>query len=196
MAVITTLETGWIFTGTGHGHISGDDGTRTNNTDGESHIPETPITRITDENINSFHFHGDEKEYPLSAILIFPKDLQAQTVLEGKYLDDNNPLQAIIPEHVIQEVLESVYRVESILSVVSILSLAFVVLMLVVLTVLSIQLRKQEIETLHMIGCNRSTTIKLVGCETTLILLYSAITMAVGYILLWSSGVLTASYWI
>ena len=37
---------------------------------------------------------------------------------------------------------------------------------------------KQEID-LHMIGCNRSTTIKLVGCETTLILLYSAITMAV-----------------
>ena len=196
MAVITTRDTGWIITGTGHGHISGDDGTRTNNTDGDSHIPETPITRITDENINSFHFHGDEKEYPLSAILIFPKDLQAQTVLEGKYLDDNNPLQAIIPEHVIQEVLESVYRVESILSVVSILSLAFVVLMLVVLTVLSIRLRKQEIETLHMIGCNRSTTIKLVGCETTLILLYSVITMAVGYILLWSSGVLTASYWI
>lgn len=196
LAVFTTLETGWLLTGTGHGHDDGDDGTRANNAEATSHLPETPITRITDKNVDSFHFHGDRSQFPLSAILAFPENQQSQTVLEGKYLADEAPFQAIVPSLVIQEVMQSVYKVESILSVVSLLSLAFVILILIVLTVLSVRLRKQELDTLQMIGCSRITSLKLVGCETLLILAYSCIAIGLGYVGLALSGVLTASYWI
>jgi hypothetical protein len=39
---------------------------------------------ITPENADSFHFHGDLSDYPLSAVLVVPNDTKSGVILQGR----------------------------------------------------------------------------------------------------------------
>ena len=58
-AIFVDLKTTWVIEGLGHGHASG----------AQHGSPEASrYTDITNENVDSFHFHGDQANFPITAI--------------------------------------------------------------------------------------------------------------------------------
>ena len=41
---------------------------------------------ITEDNVASFHFHGDPATFPITSVIAVPNDAKASTVLQGRYL--------------------------------------------------------------------------------------------------------------
>ena len=44
---------------------------------------------ITAENIDSFHFHGDRSDYPVTAVIAIPPDRKSSSLLQGRYQSDD-----------------------------------------------------------------------------------------------------------
>ena len=66
-AVFVDIKTSWVIAGIGHGHDSVlSPGATQGDIVAAANIVE--FNRITQENIDSFHFHGDPASYPVSAI--------------------------------------------------------------------------------------------------------------------------------
>src|SRR6056297_2970967 len=101
--------------------------------------------RITEENIESFHFHGSQDGFPASAVIVVPNDTRSATILKGRYLDSEGAAQLIEPAGVIQGLVDRIFRIKSLLDVVtSIIAIAaFAAIGLAVF--LSYRLRAREI---------------------------------------------------
>ena len=76
-AIFVDLKTTWIMEGLGHGHVKG---ARHGSPEG------TAYTEITNENVDSFHFHGEENQFPITSIIVVPENQKAETLLRGQYL--------------------------------------------------------------------------------------------------------------
>ena len=73
-AIFVHLKTAWILEGLGHGHAVG----------AKHGSPEASLyTDITPKNVDTFHFHGDESTFPVSAIIVVPESKKAETLLLG-----------------------------------------------------------------------------------------------------------------
>ena len=92
LAVFVDLKTAWVIQGLGHGHedvIKLRDPTlvlkRT-----EKNVAATAKlyhhTEITANDIDSFHFHGDLAQFPITAVIAVPHDNKSGTILRGGYL--------------------------------------------------------------------------------------------------------------
>ena len=91
-AVFVDLKTAWVIDGYGHGHQE-----LQNETDEEKFISRDedqlvvsaavlPYTQITEQNIDSFHFHGTDDDFPVSAILAF-------TAIRERQHDSTRPIR-------------------------------------------------------------------------------------------------------
>jgi putative ABC transport system permease protein len=174
-AVLVDIRTAWVIEGIGHGH-------RDLTADGD---PERqPVVQasdalvqymeVTPENLASFHFHGDEDEFPLSAIIVLPHDQRSETLLKARY-SMSETSQLLVPTEVVEDLLGIVLHVRRFLDA-NFLLVAVATTLLVVLVVwLSLRLRRRERETMHRIGCSRWMVVKLQAGELLLILLSSTI---------------------
>lgn len=183
LAVFVDLKTAWVIEGLGHGHKD------LNNTDDASVImsrTENSVTanaklfqytEITEDNIDSFHFHGDISAYPITAVLAVPDDVKSATLLRGRYLE--NPQYHIVrPKDVVEGLLENIFRIKSVIdSVIAIVGLATVMAIILVFA-LSVRLRQRELSTIFRLGCSRMTTVNLIVAEITLIVLASSLISA------------------
>ncbi len=183
LAVFVDLKTAWVIEGLGHGHKD------LNNTDDVSVImsrTEDSVTanaklfqhtEITENNIDSFHFHGDISAYPITAVLAVADDVKSATLLRGRYLE--NPQYHIVrPKDVVEGLLENIFRIKSVIdSVIAIVGLATVMAIILVFA-LSVRLRQRELSTIFKLGCSRMTTVNLIVAEITLIVLASGIISA------------------
>ncbi len=191
-AVFVDLKTAWILDGIGHGH---DDVSTTDNpiailNQMDRHTVASAAvkthTTITAENVGSFHFHGDPERFPISAVIAYPKDQRAETLLLGRYADTNSRYQALRPLEVTQEMLTLVIRLKRFFDVQYLFLLGVVALFVSLVVLLSVRLRKNEANTLFHIGCSRRTFAILQITELTLIatastmiaLIASSLTMA------------------
>jgi putative ABC transport system permease protein len=139
-----------------------------------------PWIEITDENRDSFHFHGDPDEFPLTAALAVPASEKSRVLLLGRYADAALKVQCIQPPLVIAELLEMVFRIEQLVWICS-LAAAFVTLLLLGLVLsLSLRLRETEMQTMFRLGCSRLTIIQLQAAELLTLLLAAAILAAAG----------------
>jgi putative ABC transport system permease protein len=181
LGIFVDLKTAWIIQGLMHGH---QDVTRTEDktvilkTTDENVIANAKLfqyTEITEENVNSFHFHGDNSQYPLTAVIAVPDDDKSGTILRGRYLSGEAAYQIVEPEDVIDGLLQNIFRIKNILDAVIIVVGLATVLAIILIFSLSLRLREREIKTIFKLGCRRLTTVRLLGAEIFIIVITSSV---------------------
>ncbi|MFY9252478.1 MAG: ABC transporter permease [Fuerstiella sp.] len=199
-AVFVDIKTAWIIDGIGHGHqdltaADVDQDILLDKTDQSvtASAAVLPYTEITAKNVNSFHFHGDESTFPVSAIIAVPHSRKDQTLLLGRYASDRSELaQCVKPAKVVEDLLSIVFRVERLIWISSLMSAIVTALLLGLVLLLSIRLREAEMRTMHKLGCSQFTIITLVGTEMAILSLAG---LSLAIIAAWGSHWL-ASDWL
>jgi putative ABC transport system permease protein len=181
LAVFVDLKTAWVVQGLVHGHQDlnrSEDATVVIERTDANVIASAKLveyTEITDDNRDSFHFHGDAQQYPISAIIALPEDHRSGTILRGRYLEDERLHQLVVPATVIDGLLANIFRIKHVLdAVISVVAIA-TALALTLVFALSIRLRQREIATVFRIGGSRLTIARLLAAEIAIIVAASAV---------------------
>jgi putative ABC transport system permease protein len=181
LAVFVDLKTAWVIQGLGHGH---EDVTKLQDPTlvlkrTEKNVAATAKlyqhTEITNDNIDSFHFHGDLGQYPITAVIALPHDNKSGTILRGRYLAREETQQIVTPQDVIDGLLQNIFRIKNVLdAVISVVALATVLSVILVIA-LSLRLRQREIQTIFKLGCRRATIARLLTAEIFIIVIMSGV---------------------
>ena len=181
LAVFVDLKTAWVIQGLGHGH---EDVTKLQDPTlvlkrTEKNVAATAklyqYTEIRDENIDSYHFHGDTSKYPLTAVIAVPHDDKSGTILRGRYLNREETRQIVRPADVIDGLLQNIFRIKNVLdAVISVVAIA-TILAIILVFALSLSLRQQEIQTIFKLGCRRATIARLLTAEIFIIVIMSGV---------------------
>ncbi len=183
-AVFVDIKTAWIIEGIGHGHKdarSVSDPDEILGVSGRNLIMSAGVVQfneISSENLSSYHFHGDPATFGVSAIVVFPHDAKSGTILKSRY-HDSDSIQAIVPLHVVREMMDIVFRVKRFFDLTFATVAISTTLFLVLVVLLSLRIRQREFQTLHKIGCSRLTALALQVAEVSMILLLSVFVAAV-----------------
>lgn len=197
-AVFVDIKTAWVIQGIGHGHE--DVITTAELANGSAALANASVVqyqRITDENIESFHFHGSQDDFPASAVIVVPNDRRAATILKGRYLDGESPTQLLEPADVIQSLVDRIFRIKSLLDVVTIIIAVAAFAAIGLAIFLSYRLRAREISTAIKLGARRDMVARLLVAETVTLLSFSAFIATLGAIVVsknaetWVSWLLT-----
>ncbi len=181
LAVFVDLKTAWIIEGLGHGHQdlvkSQDtsvilDRTEKNVT---ANAKLQMYTEISELNVDSFHFHGDNSQYRVTAVIALPNDTKSGTILRGRYISDGVTNQIIKPADVIDGLLQSIFRIKNVIDGVIFLVGLATTLAIILVFALSLRLRQQEVQTIFKLGCSRMTIARLMGAEIFIIIMGSAV---------------------
>ena len=180
-AIFVDIKTAWVIQGIGHGHenvVTAADIAA--GSDALANAAVVQYQRITPDNIESFHFHGSQDDFPTSAVIVVPNNTRAGTILKGRYLDTETPSQLIEPASVIQGLVDRIFRIKSLLDVVTaiIAVAAFAAIGLAIF--LSYRLRAKEIATAKKLGAERGMILRLVAAEIVTLLSISAVIATVG----------------
>ena len=177
-AVFVDLKTAWILTGLLHGHDALDE-----NTDKDLLLKQSDSTltanakleqfmEITDENRSGFHFHGDQGEFPITAVIYVPENQKAHDLALGHY-QSHETLQLVAPHQIIENLLSTLFRIRDFISAGYMLVALATGLLLTLIIALSLRLRESEMRTMMEIGCARNTLIRLLTAELATLLLAS-----------------------
>jgi len=179
MAVFTDLKTNWIIMGLGHGHQDMQqvkDPTLILDRD-SSHVTASPklflYNKIDGKSAESFHFHGDIKDYPITSVLFIPQDAKSSTLLRGRFETGELTDQIVVPSEVVDNLLQNIFRVKQIFNTVFILVGAATLCILGLIVVLTLRLRKEELFTMFTIGSSRNKTMEIIGAELLILVLFS-----------------------
>ena len=175
-AILVDINTAWIIQGLAHGH---EDLAKTTAPSVILKRDSNKVTanakllqyrEITAANLDSFHFHGDSSEYPLSGVIALPRDDKSGTILQGRYLANDALHQIVRPGEVIDTLMASIFRIKNVLDAVILIVGIATVLALMLVFALSLRLRQGEIETIFKLGCSRATIARLLGAEVFIIM--------------------------
>ena len=175
-AILVDINTAWIIQGLAHGH---EDLAKTTDPSVILKRDSNKVTanakllqyrEITAANLDSFHFHGDSSEYPLSGVIALPRDDKSGTILQGRYLANDALHQIVRPGEVIDTLMASIFRIKNVLDAVILIVGIATVLALMLVFALSLRLRQGEIETIFKLGCSRATIARLLGAEVFIIM--------------------------
>ena len=181
LAVFVDVKTAWVVQGLVHGH---EDLARSEDASVVIDRTDTNVvasarlveyTEITDENIDSFHFHGEPEQYPLSAVVVVPDDDKSGTILRGRYQESEGLHQLVVPGTVVDGLLANIFRIKNVLDAVIFVVAIATVLALTLVFALSIRLRQREIGTVFRIGGSRLTIARLLIAEIAIIVSASAL---------------------
>ncbi len=183
IAVFVDLKTAWIIQGLVHGHIdmaapeaaTGVLSREENNVVANASVVQ--YTEITPDNIDSFHFHGNVDDYPISAVIAVPHDQKSGTILMGRYEAADDPAQILQPTSVMDDLLDTVLTVQSFVIAGMLLAGLAALATAVLVVVLSLRLRKKEIETMVKIGGSRSRIVSVLATEIVVVVVL-AVTLA------------------
>ncbi len=185
-AVFTDLRTTWVIAGLGHGHEdlskSTDPEMVMGSTDGviRGSAKVREYVEFDEETIKAVHFHGDTNDFPITSAIIVPRDAKSQTILMGRSSAGRIPVKIFEPTRIIEQLLVEVFRVRSILlAVLGVVAVAMCVLVGVVIT-LSIRIRSEEIQTMHLVGCAPGRVGMILGAEVFLLVLISGSIALIG----------------
>lgn len=188
-AVFVDVKTTWVIQGLGHGH---QDLNRREalgqilKREGDNIVANASVRQfneITPDNIDSFHFHGDNADNPVSAIIPVPRDDKAAALLLGQYLEEREDVQIVRSRRVIGELLDTVFTVRDYVVVgIAIVALATATVAMLVFY-LSLRLRKGERFTLARIGASDLQIQLLMAAELVSVLLLSGLLAALLIIL-------------
>ncbi len=191
-AIFVDLKTTWVIQGLGHGHqdvktMQGSDEVldkTTNLVTTSAKIKQ--YTEINTDNLESFHFHGDQSIYPLTAIIAIPRNEKSATLLRGRYLSEQNTQQIVRPKEVIEDLLGNIFRIKDFIDAVVLIVAVAMILAIFLVFSLSVRLRQKEITTIFYLGCSRSTVVQLITAEIMIIAIFSGIVCSVSLLVLQS----------
>lgn len=196
--VFVDLKTAWIIEGIGHGHqdlgsdrpagepAAGPRDAAGNQVDQGVILERTDreivagsalrhYTEITDENLGSFHFHGQPRSFPLTALIALPRDEKSGTLLMGHYLADDQTAQILEPAEIVDELLQMVFRAKRFFDLGSVVLIAVTGMFLTLVVLLSRRLRQREMHTLFKLGCSRHMILAMQTAELSLVVLASSL---------------------
>jgi putative ABC transport system permease protein len=182
--VFVDVKTAWIMAGHGHGHrdlalpeASGAVLSR----EGNRIVANASVreyNEVTRENVESFHFHADRSELPVSAVLALPSDERSRVLLMGRYEAPDERVQILRPRQVMGELLETVVTVQSyVVAGIALVSLATGATVVLVF-MLSLRLRRREIETMSKIGGSRAHVAAVLVSEIVVVVLAGLVVAA------------------
>lgn len=172
-AVFCDIKTAWVIAGLGHGHQDAEsiDDDKLIGKEGNTVTTSRAViefNEISEENIDSFHFHGDLGDFPLTAAILLPNDSRGQTILLGRY-DDLANLTLARPKRVINDLLSTVARLRTYALTISILLGATTLLLIVALFALIWKLRAKELRTIRLIGASRGFVATILATEAAIV---------------------------
>ncbi len=189
-AVFVDLKSSWIMLGLGHGHDDlkkeADPGKIIARDDNKivASAAVLPYLEITPDLAGSVHFHGDQSEFPITAILAFAPDKKSETLLIGRFSDTalKPQTQILVPSDVIRELMKLVFQISQLFNANLILVGFSTVCLFGLVIALSLRLRANEMETMFRLGCSRTTIFSLQVAE--LVLVIGAASVCVLFLLL------------
>ncbi len=171
LAVFVDIKTAWVIEGHGHGH---QDLSRPEaaigvlRQEGKRIIANASVLQyneITPQNLDSFHFHGDQSLLPVTSILVVQASDKARTRLQGRYTGKDERMQIVKPEKVMQDLLKTILTVQRyVVIAILIIGLSTLATMALVF-LLSLQLRRREMLTMRHIGASKRRTVSVVTAE-------------------------------
>ena len=179
--IFTDVKTTWVIEGLAHGHADlANPSARAGVLKRErasitANASVVQYNEITDQNIGSFHFHGEPSGFPLTAVIALPKDEKASALLMGRYLGDQATTQILAPRKVIAELLATIFTVQQYVTLGMAVLGAATLATAALVFLLSLRLRRREIETLHKIGGKRSAVLVICAFEVVSVLSISAL---------------------
>ena len=189
-AIFVDVKTTWVIEGLGHGHqdLTTPEAARAIlKKDGDTIVANASMVEyneITEANRDSFHFHGDNSQRPLTAIIPVARDNKSAVILAGRYQARNDDVQLISPPGVMDELMATIFTVRQF--VVAALSIVGFATGLVVILVflLSLRLRQSEMQTLRSIGGGRWHLATLAAAEIVMVV---AVATALAMLLTWAT---------
>lgn len=183
-AIFVDVKTAWVIEGLGHGHedlaTTQDPQVVLTEQDGRlvASAKIVQYNEITADNMESFHFHGDTSQFPLTSVIAVPHDAKSATLLMGRYLPETSSVQLIRPVEVVEALLRNIFKIQRVLNIVfAVVSVAMLLTIFLVIA-LSLRLRQPEIETMYRLGCSRLKMAQLLAAEFGVIILVSAVLTA------------------
>jgi putative ABC transport system permease protein len=172
--VFVDLKTAWLIQGLGHGH---DDLVKPENAsavlskkEGEvvANASVRMFNEVTEAIVASFHFHGDEADFPIHAMIVLPHDAKSEAIVTGRY-QASKEVQLIRPKDVLEGLLGALFKIEGM--VVAALALVAGAAAAVAAQVfgLSFRMRQREFATLAEVGVGQGTLILAKVCEVGII---------------------------
>lgn len=191
LAVFTDIKTTWVIDGLGHGHADAaslDDPTLITGLT-ESHLQMSAAVathnEITPEQLGQFHFHGDEDAFPVSAVIVLPRDEKAATIIRKRF-DSAEGLQIVSPSEVVREIMRVVLQVKQLFDATFVLVVVCVSLLVGLVALLTFRLRAREFATLGKIGFSRRRVLCLQLADLAiLVLLGLGLATAARAVLMW-----------
>jgi putative ABC transport system permease protein len=181
LAVFVDVKTAWVIEGLVHGH---QDLSRPEAAPGVLSREEGRIVanasvvqynEITPDNADSFHFHGDPADYPITAVIAVPHDQKSGVILMGRYEGTEGTTQIVRPTGVMDELLDTILTVQSFvvagMLIVGLAALATAALVFM----LSLRIRRREIETMVKIGGAPSRIAAVLVTEVLVVLATSVV---------------------
>lgn len=176
-AVFVDLKTAWVIQGLGHGHqdvtkMDEDSGKILSKTEGKVVANEgvAAYLEITSENIETFHFHGNTDDFPITSIIAIADTVKNETLLQGRVDAESDGIQFAKPGDVIRKLMALVFRVKQVLDANAFLVAVSTALLLLLVLLLSLRLRQREMETMFKLGCTRGTIVLLQVAEMGIIM--------------------------
>lgn len=183
-AIFVDIKTTWVIEGIGHGHqdLSERDAASAVLSREENRIVANAsivqYNKITPENVDEFHFHGDTSDFPVTAVIAIPPDQKSSALLQGRYQSAEERAQISRPSEVMGELLDTILTVESFVVagavIVGLATLASASLVFM----LSLRLRRREMETLFKIGGSRASVGALMASEMVVVLVAGVVLAA------------------
>ncbi len=188
-AVFVDLKTAWVVQGLGHGHQDLENETDNNlvirrGDKVEARASVQPFLEINESNIDSYHFHGDPNEFPISALIAFADNEKNETLFQARYLGSggkqvDDELQLVRPIDEVSRLLEMVFRVKQLFFANAMLVSISTVLLLVLVVLLSMRLRAGEMATMYKLGCSRGTIALLQIGELFFVFLIAGVALTI-----------------
>ncbi len=179
-AVFVDVKTTWVIQGLGHGHQDLNKREAIGQVfkrEGDNLVANASVRQfntITSDNLDSFHFHGQQAGFPISAIIPVAPDEKSAALLLGHFQEEREDVQIVRSQRVIAQLLDTVFTVRDYIVVgVALVSIATTIVALLVFY-LSLRLRSGERFTLARIGASRLQVQALMATEVICVLLISA----------------------
>lgn len=171
LAVFVDVKTTWVIAGLAHGHqdLSRPEASpgvlRTEGNKIVANASVVEFNEITSENVSSFHFHGDPAKFPITSVIVIPNDAKSHTLLQGRYLREEEQVQIVRPEAVLGDLLGTIFTVRGYVLVAAIILGLTTLATMTLVFVLSLQLRRREMQAIARIGGSRIQIGGLVAVE-------------------------------
>jgi putative ABC transport system permease protein len=171
-AIFVDLKTTWLIEGRSHGHddLKTDPSVVLQQEEGNvvGNAAVRMFNEVTDANLTSFHFHGDIATYPISAVILLPKDAKTEALLAGQYARSKDQ-QLIRPQDEMAALLAQLVRLEGFAASALLLTATAALFVTALVFALSFRLRQREFATLEDVGVSRFSLITVKVLEIVIV---------------------------